>query len=246
MIEAMTWAGAWLMQRSASLADTIYTKQIQAAPSTFERVASVASGLLTIAFLVFVVAAVPAMWNFRKSYHKVSDLLDRIYGDVNPIMRHASTVADNVDYITTAIRTDMQRIQATIATANLRLQEAVSLTERRLHDMSALLEVVQQEAEQAFVSTASAVRGVRTGATALSRRAGDDGTNFANDLEDDLDRLLTDDEAETEEEQSDGYDHNAAPAADDTARPRVRSRRQRRREGTGRGGSESEGKPRRL
>jgi uncharacterized protein YoxC len=243
MIEAMTWAGAWLMQRSASLADTIYTKQIQAAPSTFERVASVASGLLTIAFLVFVVAAVPAMWNFRKTYHKVSDLLDRIYGDINPIMRHASTVADNVDYISTAIRTDMQRIQATIATANLRLQEAVSMTERRLHDMSALLDVVQQEAEQAFVSTASAVRGVRTGATALSRRAGDDGTNFANDLEDDLDRLMTDDEAETEEEQSDGYDHNAAPTADDTARPRVRSRRQRRREG---GGRESEGKPRRL
>jgi hypothetical protein len=32
---------------------------------------------------------------FRKSYAKVSDLLDRVYG-INPLMRHASAIADNV------------------------------------------------------------------------------------------------------------------------------------------------------
>ena len=45
---------------------------------------------MTLAILVLTVALVPAAWNFRKSYKKISDLLDRVYGDVNPIMRHAS------------------------------------------------------------------------------------------------------------------------------------------------------------
>jgi uncharacterized protein YoxC len=218
------WASVWLVQGGAALPDTIYAKMVAPVPSTFARVAGVASGLLTIAFLVFVVAAVPALWNFRKTYRRVNHLLERIYGDINPIMRHASTVADNIDYITTAIRTDVQQINATIVSANQRLQQAVALTERRLTDMSALLQVVQEEAEQMFVSTASTVRGVRHGASTLSSNGG--GPKFATGDEDDVldDPLTDDDEAETEEEMIDGYERNASPAADSPARPRVRPR----------------------
>ena len=158
MLQAITWAGVWLVQRSAALPDTIYTKQIAAVPSTFERITGIASGLLTIAICIFVIAAVPAALNFRRSYNRINKLLERIYGDINPIMRHASSVAYNINYITTSIRTDVQQINATIAGANERLQQAVQMTERRLSDFNALLKVVQEEAEQMFVSTASAVR----------------------------------------------------------------------------------------
>jgi len=228
MFDAMTLAGVWLVQRGAALPDTIFTKQIATAPSTFDRITGIASGLLTIAFLVFVAAAVPAAWNFRKSYRRVNQLLERIYGDINPIMRHASSVADNINYITTSIRADVQQINATIAGANERLQQAVLLTERRLGDFNALLRVVQEEAEQMFVSTASTVRGVRTSASALSNAAG--GTKFARQDEDDLDQLEQDSEVDTEEEMFDGYDSDATPAEDDVARPRLRSRTRR---GTG-------------
>ena len=228
MFDAMTVAGVWLLQRAAALPDTVFTKQIATAPSTFDRITGIASGLLTIAFLVFVAAAVPAAWNFRKSYRRVNKLLDRIYGDINPIMRHASTVADNINYITTSIRADVQQINATIAGANERLQQAVLLTERRLGDFNALLQVVQEEAEQMFVSTASAVRGVRTSASALSDAAG--GTKFARQDEADLDQLELDSEIETEEGMYDGYDSDATPSEDDVARPRLRSRTRR---GTG-------------
>jgi hypothetical protein len=110
---------------------------------------------------------VPAAWNFRKSYKKISELLDKVYADVNPLMKHASTVADNLDYITTSVRVDIQKVNQTIAAANQRLQEAVDLTEERLHEFHALLRVVQQEAEETFVSTASVVRGMRTGVAAF-------------------------------------------------------------------------------
>jgi uncharacterized protein YoxC len=228
MTEAMTWAGAWLVQRVGALPDTIFTRQIAGAPSIFERITSIASGLLTIAFCVLVIAAVAAAWNFRRSYKKINNLMERIYGDITPIMRHAGSVADNINYITTSIRTDVQQISATLAGANERLHQAVSLTERRLNDISALLQVVQEEAEQMFVSTAATVRGVRTSASALA--GNDDGTNLATSEHEDLDQLeLLNREVETEEELSDGYDSDTTPAQSDVARPRVRPRRRRER-----------------
>ena len=226
MFDALTSAGVWFLQRSAALPDTVFTKQVASVPSTFDRITGIASGLLTIAILVFVAAAVPAAWNFRKSYRRVNQLLERIYGDINPIRRHASSVADNVNYITTAIRTDVQQINATIASANERLQQAVMITERRLGDFNALLQVVQEEAERMFVSTASAVRGVRTSASALSEPG--NGTKFASRDEEDLEQLELNSEFDTEEGMTDGYDSDATPPEDDVARPRVRPRHRRR------------------
>ena len=143
----MATGANWLLQAAATLPDTIYTKQIQPEASTFEKITTYASGLASIALLVLAVALVPAAWNFRKSYAKVSDMLDRIYGDINPIMRHASTIADNANYISTSIRVDIQQVRQTIATANQKLVESVALAEDRIKELNALLAVVQEEAE---------------------------------------------------------------------------------------------------
>src|SRR5689334_15484650 len=204
----LTTGAHWLIQASATLPDTIVTKQIPAATSTFEKITAVASGLMTIALLVLAVALVPAAWNFRKSYAKVSDLLDRVYGDINPLMRHASAIADNVNYITTSVRTDVQQVNATIAAANQRLQQAMALTEQRLGEFNALLEVVQEEAEGMFIATASTVRGVRTGAAALHTED-EDAPSAA---------------GPAPEEHDDGYIDPDQPEAGAT-RPRVRPRR---------------------
>jgi uncharacterized protein YoxC len=201
-------AGALLLMQAAH-ADTVLLRQVGQDPGWFEKATAVASGLMSVAILVLTVALVPAAWNFRKSYSKISDLLDRVYGDVNPLMRQASSIADNVNYITTSIRTDVQQVHATIATANQRLQQAVALTEQRLNEFNALLEVVQQEAEQMFVATASTVRGVRTGAASLHN-------------EDD-EELALDAPLPTSEELDDGYDDPDASEAG-TTRPRVRPR----------------------
>jgi uncharacterized protein YoxC len=166
MIDAMAHAGTWLLQGTATIPDTVYTKTV-AQHGWFEQLTALASGLVSLSLLVLTVALVPAAWNFRKSYKKISELLDKVYADVNPLMKHASTVADNLDYITTSVRVDIQRVNQTIAAANQRLQEAVDLTEERLHEFHALLRVVQQEAEETFVSTASVVRGMRSGVAAF-------------------------------------------------------------------------------
>jgi uncharacterized protein YoxC len=157
-------SGAELLQQVArALPDTIYTKQIVAEPGLWEKITSAASGVMTITVIVLTVALVPAAWNFRKSYRKISDMLDKIYGDINPLMRHASAIADNVDYITTSIRVDVQQVSQTVAAVNHRLQEAIAGAEERMNQLNALLDVVQEEAESAFVTTASTIRGVQTG-----------------------------------------------------------------------------------
>jgi uncharacterized protein YoxC len=163
MMGWITGGADLLLQAARAFPDTVYTKQIAAEPALFEKITSAASGIMTVTIIVLSAALIPAAWNFRKSYKKVSDMLDKIYGDINPLMRHASAIADNVDYISTAIRVDIQQVSQTVAAVNQRLQQAASATEDRIHQLNALLEVVQEEAESAFVTTASTIRGVRTG-----------------------------------------------------------------------------------
>jgi uncharacterized protein YoxC len=166
------WAvHGWLLQIAAARTDTLTMKMVEQPRDWFNTVSGIASILISVALLALCVGLIPAAWNFRKSYKKVNELLDKVYGDVNPLMRHASTIADNVNYISTSIRVDVQQVNQTIATANERLQEAVRLTERRVAEFNALLHVVQREAEDTFVSTASALRGVREGAATFRQDA---------------------------------------------------------------------------
>jgi uncharacterized protein YoxC len=160
-------AAEFLLQAAQVFPDTIITKQVAVEQGAFAKVAGVAQGLMTIAILVLTVALVPAAWSFRNSYKKVNDLIDRFYGDLGPLVRNANTIADNVNYITTAIRVDVQQFNQTVTLANERLTTAVRTAERRLNELDALMRVVQREAEDAFVSTASTLRGERAGATTL-------------------------------------------------------------------------------
>ncbi|HEY0971140.1 MAG TPA: DUF948 domain-containing protein [Gemmatimonadales bacterium] len=217
-------AGLWLLQ-PGTLPDTQIVRQVTADPGLFQKITSVASGLMTISILVLTVALVPAAWNFRKSYKKVNDLLDRVYGDINPIMRHASVIADNLNYVTTSLRSDVQQVNQTVGAANERVLQAVRITERRLNEFNALLGVVQDEAEQVFVTTAAAVRGVRTGAY----RLGDDlRLDQAEERIEEFDEELAEalDEAfDTGEEYDDGSDDpNRPPSGAEYPRIRPRGR----------------------
>src|SRR5687767_11440565 len=114
-----------LIQAAAQFPDTIVTKQVAMEPGTFEKIAGVAQGLMTIAILVLTVVLVPAAWNFRNSYKRVNELIDRFYGDIGPLVRNANAISDNVNYITMSLRVDIQQFNQTVALANERLTTAV-------------------------------------------------------------------------------------------------------------------------
>lgn len=192
---------AFLLQVGRTLPDTLVTKQVTAEPGIFTKITSIASGLMTIALLVLAVALTPAAWNFRKTYQKVNHLLDTIYGDIQPLVRSAGAVAEDAREIVAIVKGDVRQVQQTVSAANSRLLDAVRRTEARIDEFNALLEVVRDEAEDAFVSTASTVRGVRTG----------------------LGRVL-----DPEEEMDDGHDYGDGGGARDSragGRPRIRPKR---------------------
>jgi hypothetical protein len=180
-----------------------------------------ASVLISLAVLSLALVVVPAAWHFRKSYKQVNTLVERVQAEIIPIAQHAKSIADNLNYITTAIREDTRVIHTTVTDANKRLVRGMDAVERRMRELNALATVVQHEAESAFISTASTVRGVRTGAEALRsvlerdlepRPAADDGAPQAIDDEEDFDG--DDDETENGDRRADA----------DEQRPRIRSR----------------------
>jgi uncharacterized protein YoxC len=222
MTELITRSGAWLLLQAPTLPDTFVMKTVAAERGWFEIVTGVASGLLSLTILGLAIVLGPAAWSFWRTYKRFHELLDKVYADITPLTRHASNIADNLDYITTSIRNDVQQVNATIASANRRLHQAVELTESRLNEFNALLQVVQQEAEQAFVSTAAAVRGVRTGAAAFGG-LGDD-TDDADDNESGGDE--NGDDSESDEDTLDERERlGEARGPAGAARPRLRPRR---------------------
>jgi len=214
----------WLLLRAVAAQDTIPMRLVGTEPSLLDQVTSIATTVLTVSFLVLTVALVPAAWNFRKSYARINELLERVYGDINPLMRHASSIADNVNYVTTSIRVDVQQINQTIASANARLTQAIAMTEDRLREVNALLAVVQEEAEDMFVATASTMRGVRAGAAVLRDGVLPGPTDVdvrAESLDEEYDAYddLQDDEV------TDGNDNTPELETDDESqRPRIRRR----------------------
>lgn len=217
MTDLITRSGAWLLQQAATYPDTVFMKTV-AQRDLFDTITGVASTLMTLTLLGLALFLAPAAFAFWRTFRKVRGLLDAVYADIAPLARHASNVADNLDYITTSIRTDVQQVNATIASANRRLNQAVELTENRLNEFNALLHVVQQEAEQAFVSTAAAVRGVRRGAATFGGLDDARTGELPNGGDED------DDDSESGEDPFDGDDDHED---EEPPRPRVRSRRKR-------------------
>ena len=149
----------------------------------FDSLVGIASTLNTLVLLALVVVLVPAVWSFTRSLRQLRALLDRVYDDLRPLTDHANRIAANVDEITDSVKTEVKQVTETIAQANRGLHGAVESTERRLREFGALVDVAQEEVEQAFVSTAASVRGVLAGAVAAirSKRHRDDADDQGDD-----------------------------------------------------------------
>jgi hypothetical protein len=85
-----------------------------------------------------------------------------------PILERGRSIAQNVEYISATVRTDVERVNGSVRALSDRLQQASDRMEERIDEFNALMDVVQGEAESAFLGTASTVRGLRAGARTLS------------------------------------------------------------------------------
>jgi methyl-accepting chemotaxis protein len=97
---------------------------------------------------------------------------DRFVDRAGPLIDRSRDVADNIEFITRAVRTDVEHLNASVRALTERLNHASDRMEERIEEFNALIEVVQSEAEEIFIDTASTVRGVTAGARAIPKSDG--------------------------------------------------------------------------
>lgn len=127
---------------------------------------------------------------------QVRKLLSAMRKQLNPVADRARVAAENVEYISAVVRTDIQKVNDSVTSITDRLNQASDHMEERIAEFNALMQVVQGEAEDMFLDTAAAARGVRAGARTLSVGApspleeeGDDDADRTDDEASDDDRL---------------------------------------------------------
>ena len=179
---------------------------------------AIATAVIAVALSILLVVALPALWQLRKAYGRLNSVLDRVLGDLAPIIRNANTISQNLIEVTSSIRRDVDKVSSTIDAANSRVHDALESAEQRVRELQALLTVAQDEAEDLFLSTASTVRGVQRGVEVLRDSSG---TDLASDESDAA--AAAEDLANQEEGDGDDSDSQSAAEARPAA-PRVRPR----------------------
>jgi hypothetical protein len=136
--------------------------------------------VVVIGAAVAVLALVTAALLLRLS-RAVGELRIGVRQNLGPVSDRARAISDNVEFITQALRTDVERLNSSVKALTDRLNLASERMEERVEEFNALMEVVQDEAEGIFIDTASTVRGVRAGARSIAhggegRRSGREGS----------------------------------------------------------------------
>jgi uncharacterized protein YoxC len=155
---ATTWA-------QAPLPDTM---AVVAQPTFLATAEAIATIVLALAVLGVLAALVNLLLQVRKLTRATESTMKRLGKDATPVMERAKSVAENVDFIAMAVRTDVQKLNESVSRLSDRLKDASIDMEKRIQDFTALVEVLQAEAEDLALDTAAAVRGVRAGTRSLT------------------------------------------------------------------------------
>jgi hypothetical protein len=108
----------------------------------------------------------------RKLLKMVDPLLTQVRTHVDPVMGHMRDVGENVNYMSSAIRADVQQVTELIDSTRRRLNRTTETAEQRVREFNALLGVMQEEAERLFIDSASTAAGVRAGTRAYRQARG--------------------------------------------------------------------------
>jgi uncharacterized protein YoxC len=156
----MTTLSATPLPVQSYTSDTIAVVTNTGLLPTVEAISTIVLVVAVLAVLIVLTLVLLQIRNLAKSIGSVARRLER---ESAPVVKRARSVAENVEFITMAVRTDVQKLTASVSGLNERLREASTRMEQRIQDFNALVELLQQEAEDLALDTAAAVRGVRAG-----------------------------------------------------------------------------------
>jgi uncharacterized protein YoxC len=127
----------------------------------FDVVIAVAAALVGLAFLGLLLTLLLVLLQIRKVSRAVDEARKRVSTDRG--VEHLRNTARHLEEISATFRDEVGKLSGSVTHLSDRLTQASDRMEERIEEFNALMEVIQAEAENAFVDTASAARGVRRG-----------------------------------------------------------------------------------
>lgn len=124
---------------------------------------------LAVVFVAVLAALVVLLVELRKLSHGWSKFVAATTEDAEPLLRHAASAARNLDRAAEAVRAEVTRATGAVAGIAGGLDDAADHLRKRLADLTALLDLIQSEAEEAVLDGAAKLRLLRRGVGLLHR-----------------------------------------------------------------------------
>jgi len=132
--------------------------------NTYETMIVIGLGLwiaIAVAILVSLIYGIGLLRKARKPLGQVSGAVEDLNKRLQPVLTNVERASEQASQIAARIKTDADEVGQALRNATESTGRMVDLVEDRVSEVAALLEVVQEEAEETFLSTASLFRGFR-------------------------------------------------------------------------------------
>ena len=132
--------------------------------STYETVIVIAAGLwvvIALALLVCVIYAISILRRTREPIGHVASSVRELQTRLQPVLRNVERASEDASYLVSTLRTDADEVGRSMRRVSDSTGRMLDLVEERVAEVTALLAVVQEEAEETFLTSASLLRGLR-------------------------------------------------------------------------------------
>lgn len=162
---------SWLLQ-AAVLPDTLPVKVIRGETTWFD-ITSGTLQLIVLVLAVFVLAALAWMLlALKKGIDSLKGTVEKLADESRPLLKQANLIAGDAREVVAMLRTDAERITNAVGALSEQLLDVAAVTERRMDNINAVIDVVQEELEETVLATAASLRGVRVGGRAIASALG--------------------------------------------------------------------------
>lgn len=159
-----------LLLQAGAVRDTVfYVQQKPGWQQWIEALAAIAQIMLAIALLAVGIGVLVAAMRVKALIRKVEEQGQKLRVDLAPAIRNVTLVSENAVSVSKSVRGDVDRLSASVTAATEKLKGAAEVAEQRVGEFNALIGVVQEEAEELFIGSAAALRGVQAGTETFRR-----------------------------------------------------------------------------
>lgn len=143
---------------AAQVADTVMSVPVR---DSFDMIFGITAGVISITLLGFLAVLVFLILQARHLNRILQEFAGRIATDRG--VEHLRGAAGNLEQVSRTLADEAEVIRGSGQELAARIERIADRMEDRIEEFNALMEVIQLEAEDAFVDTASTARGVRRG-----------------------------------------------------------------------------------